>query len=122
MNAMQQLAAQENERARRQWDRRRRKVGKEVEKIFFKVNVPLPVKRHRMAVIIETVSAETGISSEEILGRGRCAHVALARQYAMWKCREQGYSFPLIGRVFGRDHSTVMHGCRVIDKHMEGAQ
>ena len=44
--------------------------------------------------------------------RGR-EHVALARQTAMRIIRsETGLSYPAIGDIFGRHHSTVIHACR----------
>lgn len=39
------------------------------------------------------------------------ARYAKARQAAYWCCRQlTGYSYPELGRLFGRDHTTVMHG------------
>ena len=41
------------------------------------------------------------------------ALIAHARQDAMRRIREAlGYSYPRIGRFFGRDHTTVVHGVR----------
>lgn len=119
MTPMQKLAAIENEKAKRNWDRSRGKIRKEV-KALFKWTAPRSVQRQRMSIIVEAVCAETGVPDYEILGESRIREFVRARQYAMWKCREQGYSFPEIGRVFNRDHTTIIHGCNVINEIMEG--
>jgi chromosomal replication initiation ATPase DnaA len=49
------------------------------------------------------------------VGRGK-AHVSRARQVAMYAMREicPHLSSPMIGRILGRDHSTVLNGCKKI--------
>ena len=65
--------------------------------------------------ILQTVSALCRVPLEPLRGRCRTQHVATARQLAMYLCRELSkLSFPAVARVFGRDHSTVIHGCRLI--------
>ncbi|NVM57540.1 MAG: hypothetical protein HWN51_05415, partial [Desulfobacterales bacterium] len=56
-----------------------------------------------------------------LVGKGRPQDVALARQVAMYLVRElTGASLVSIGLHFaGRDHSTVIHACRTIEKKME---
>jgi len=44
----------------------------------------------------------------EIGSKNRMAHVARARHAAMRKCRDKGLSYPAIGELFDRDHSSVM--------------
>jgi len=63
--------------------------------------------------IIAEVAKETGISVADILGPRRLAPVAAARRIAMQRIRnELGYSYPQIGRMFDRDHSTCIWACR----------
>lgn len=54
------------------------------------------------------------VRQADLLGRRRPAQIALARQVAMFFCRElTRASFQGIGDAFGgRDHGTVMHACR----------
>lgn len=41
--------------------------------------------------------------------------VQLARHLAVYIAREEtGASYPALGRVFGRDHTTVLHSCRLV--------
>lgn len=38
-----------------------------------------------------------------------------ARLVAYWVLREAGLSLPGVGRLMGRDHSTVLSGCRRVE-------
>ena len=52
---------------------------------------------------------------DEIKKKTRRANIAMARQVAMYIMRTNvGLSFPSIGRHFGLDHTTVIHGCNKI--------
>lgn len=68
------------------------------------------------------VSEVTGISVYAIFSKRRDKPTARARQTVMWKARKLGYSFPEIGKAFGKDHTTVLHAYRTIENLMnEGA-
>lgn len=61
--------------------------------------------------IIAQVAACHGITVEEILGPSRKMAIITARQDAMVEVflARPDLSFPMIGRIFHRDHSTVVH-------------
>jgi chromosomal replication initiator protein len=67
-----------------------------------------------IARVQELTCEAFGIDREQLLGSGRTAAIAWARQVAMFLAREHtGASLPAIGRDFGgRNHTTVMHACR----------
>ena len=71
--------------------------------------------------IKETVSKYFSIDKDELAGEKRSNDIAFPRQIAMYLCREiANMSFPQIGTDFGgRDHSTVMHACRKIEKEIK---
>ncbi|HEY8498793.1 MAG TPA: chromosomal replication initiator protein DnaA [Limnochordales bacterium] len=74
----------------------------------------LAESQHRAVTIerIQTlVSEHFGLSVAQLKGKSRSREVALARQIAMFLCRELTQaSLPHIGEQFGgRDHSTVLH-------------
>ncbi|MFQ6675351.1 MAG: chromosomal replication initiator protein DnaA [Fidelibacterota bacterium] len=71
--------------------------------------------------IIKGVSASTNVPENKLIGKGRKMEVALARQIAMFLCRDLvGASLESIGLHFGgRDHTTVMHACRRIEGKMK---
>ncbi|MEG2171839.1 MAG: DnaA/Hda family protein [Desulfovibrionaceae bacterium] len=70
------------------------------------------------ADIVATVGQYTGHKVEDILGSKRKPDLVLARQTAMYLCRELlGTSYPVLGRFFGgKDHSTVIHSIQKIKK------
>lgn len=77
------------------------------------------VRPNRMMAVIHATAQVSGVTVREILATDRHARVAHPRQIAMALCREiPGASFPQIGRVFHRDHSTVMHAVDAVRKRM----
>jgi chromosomal replication initiator protein len=75
-------------------------------------------------VQVEAIIAETAtffsIPRVDLLGPSRSRPLVLARQVAMYLCRElTPLSLPAIGQAFGgRDHTTVMHADRKIRQNM----
>jgi len=65
--------------------------------------------------IINAACAATAISRPQFHGVRRPAHLAYARQIAAHVAHVHGYSYPQIGRAFGRDHTTVLHSVRKIE-------
>ena len=68
--------------------------------------------------IVKYVCRKMKISERQILGKSRTMEVALARQLAMFLSKElTSASLANIGiHIGGRDHSTVIHACKNIDK------
>ncbi len=74
--------------------------------------------------IFNTVAAVFDVEAELLLrpNRGR-AEVALARQVAMYLAHVGcELSLTAVGRVFGRDRSTVAHACRRVEDARERPQ
>lgn len=71
--------------------------------------------------IKETVAKYFSINKDDLSGNKRSNDIAYPRQIAMYLCREvANMSYPQIGNDFGgRDHSTVMHGCKKIEKEIK---
>ncbi len=71
--------------------------------------------------IKETVAKYFSINKDDLSGNKRSNDIAFPRQIAMYLCREiANMSFPQIGIDFGgRDHSTVMHACKKIEKELK---
>ena len=68
--------------------------------------------------IVRRVSEKTHVPEFEIVGTGRKKHVAEARQIAMYLSREiMNTSLNTVGLYFGgKDHTTILHACRSIEK------
>jgi chromosomal replication initiator protein len=66
--------------------------------------------------IIKACCKQFGLSADEMTGQGRKSNIAQARQVAMYLAREHTQlSWKAIGKHLGnRDHTTVMHGHRLI--------
>ena len=69
-------------------------------------------------LIIEMVARQYDTTPEEIIGKKRSQPIALPRQVAMYICRRMtSMSTTSIGDAFGgRDHTTVMHGCKTVEE------
>ena len=85
------------------------------------VHSPYPQRRwysraHTAAfmAVCEVVCAHYRISHQELMQPVRDQRLVLARQVAWFLLRKHySLSFPAIGAMFGKDHTTIIHGCRV---------
>lgn len=71
----------------------------------------------RISALVREIADREGLGVREILGPSRCRRVAFARFEVWWRLRnsngpERVPSYPMIGRWFRRDHTTVIHGVR----------
>jgi len=71
--------------------------------------------------VVRRVSEVSHVPEKEIVGKSRKMEIAEARQISMYLCRNIiGTSLSNIGVYFGgRDHTTVMHAVKTIDKKQE---
>ena len=67
-------------------------------------------------MILQTVSNFYSMPVDQILANKRSKDTVRPRQMAMYLVRKlTNYSLPEIGKVFCRDHTTVMHACNKIE-------
>jgi len=71
--------------------------------------------------IKETVAKYFNVNKDDLASDKRSNDITFPRQIAMYLCREiANLSFPKIGDEFGnRDHSTVMHAYKKIEKEIK---
>jgi len=71
--------------------------------------------------ILKTVAEYYKVKVADLLSKRRNRSIARPRQVAMFLCKElTNHSLPEIGDAFGgRDHTTVLHGCKTIKKLRE---
>lgn len=69
-----------------------------------------------IADLLDAVCKHFGVTRDQLTGKDRHASIALARQVASWLLRERGYSYPEIGHMLARDHSTIMAGVRKVER------
>ncbi len=74
--------------------------------------------------IIQIVADNFNLTPADIVSQKRNADISRPRQIAMYLCRRMT-DIPLeqIGRYFGnRDHTTIMHGCKKIEKEVTSSR
>ncbi|MFA5746484.1 MAG: chromosomal replication initiator protein DnaA [Candidatus Paceibacterota bacterium] len=71
--------------------------------------------------IIQMVSEFYDLEDKTLFCSSRKKEFVKPRQLAMYLLRKElSFSFPAIGRKFGgKDHTTVMHACQLIDREMQ---
>lgn len=76
--------------------------------------LPPPKNCKTVKQILDEVAAKHGIKLWELQSPRRAVPVVAARQEACYRLRfEKRLSLPEIGRKLGgRDHTTILHGCR----------
>ena len=74
-------------------------------------------KKVTAEMIMQTVSDYYSVTLGELVGPTRKREITVPRQVAIYLTREMtGMSLPQIGEVFGgRDHTTIMHSCKVME-------
>ena len=63
----------------------------------------------------EAAAEALGTRAEDVLDGRRTGDAAEARHVAYWLLRDGGRSYPEVGRLADRDHTTVMHGCKRVE-------
>lgn len=78
-------------------------------------------KRPTMREIAATVAESHGITVHEMRLPARSHRIAHPRQEAMWRMCQTGlWSTTIIGKFFGLDHTTVLHGREAHAARMRG--
>jgi chromosomal replication initiator protein len=73
-----------------------------------------------MQRITAAVCDHFGVDRSDILSRRRSRHIATPRQVAMYLCRVHlGTSYPRLGELFGRDHSTAIHAIDTTEARLQ---
>ena len=69
--------------------------------------------------VIAQVCKKYGLSEEDIKGRKKTKEIAMARHICIYIIRKlTDLSLPAIGRILGRDHTTVMSSLQVIENEL----
>jgi chromosomal replication initiation ATPase DnaA len=75
---------------------------------------------HRLATISELVAHRFHLIPHHLRAGARDQRTVFCRQLAMHLCRRlTGTSFTLIGSYFGRDHSTCIYACSLIERRAQ---
>ena len=67
--------------------------------------------------ILNATAAYFGIRPEDVMSKSQAKDTVFPRKLAMFLCRKKlNLPYASIGKIFGKDHSTVMAGIRQIKK------
>ena len=93
----------------------------QAEKVLSDLVLAGEPRRISPQMILDATAASYGFSVDALCGPSRTRPLVTARQVAMYLTRElTDYSYPAIGRVFGkRDHTTVIHAVDKIAGQMQ---
>ena len=82
-------------------------------------NLSLDASELTIGRILRIVSKYYKISKKDIIGKSRKKDIVSARHVGIYLTREiLGTNYSEIGRAFGgRDHSTIMSACKIIEKN-----
>lgn len=79
--------------------------------------IPKEDPKVAMPSIERLVSDEFGITRDQLRGHGQSRRFSVPRQVAMWLARDLNRSsLPEIGYWFDRDHTTVLHALKQINR------
>jgi chromosomal replication initiator protein len=86
------------------------------------IEKPIPQRRVTIEEVVESVAERFGITTQAILGPSRNKDVSLARQVAIYICRElmPQVNTTVMGAAFGgRDHATIVYACQKVKVLMD---
>lgn len=91
----------------------------QIERLFAGVVPEIVREPMTVKAIAEMVADDFNIPVHEVMGDRRHKDTTIARHVAQWLCKKHAsWSLAHTGRRFGRDHTSVMHGCERIDQMM----
>jgi chromosomal replication initiation ATPase DnaA len=79
---------------------------------FIPLNTETRTPREIREALCAKIAAKHGLTTAELYGHSKLKKLAHAR-FEVWAClHAHGMSTPRIGRIFGRDHSTIISGLK----------
>lgn len=80
---------------------------------------PSEVKKVTPELILEVVSNYYSVSKDDILSNKRKREISLPRMVVMYLCSSMtGMNMTSIGKMLGRDHSTIIHGYNKVNEDL----
>lgn len=99
-----------------------------IEKMQAQINA-LTIKHEtmrppRVQAIVDQVCQEVGLTEMQVFSASRFAPLVEARQRIWWEIRQLStpmgdpFSYPMIGKWFKKDHTTILHGVQEYEKRL----
>lgn len=70
------------------------------------------LRRDSVRRVVEAIATRTGIPAVRIVSQSRNQACVAARHWAFFELQQAGFSLTQIGRMFKKDHTTILHGIR----------
>ena len=88
---------------------------------FADITASSPASNEEIKRLIGVVCSYFKVNETDLLSNSRKQELVYARQICWYLLKTQyGLTFKKIGSLFGgKDHSTVMHGCDVIEENIK---
>lgn len=86
-----------------------------IRKFADETEAPTP----RIADVIAVVAKHYGMTKQMLTGSQRSGNIVFPRQVGYSICRDLGYGWLAIGRAFLKDHTSALHGARLIGERMQ---
>ena len=67
--------------------------------------------------LLQLVSSRFGVDKKDILKDNRHKEIVEARAILSFILRSFGYSYPRIGRMLHRDHTSIIHLCKIVESN-----
>jgi chromosomal replication initiation ATPase DnaA len=64
---------------------------------------------------IELYSKKAGLSAGDLKSKARITEIVIPRQVYWYYMKKHGFSYSEIGRMFKKNHATVMHGVKRVN-------
>lgn len=82
--------------------------------------LPGKYNQHRIKIsdLCDEVCRKRGLTRAELMARTHKYRISHARHEVMYLASKVGKSTPQIGRFFGFDHTTVLHGIRSHERRL----
>lgn len=88
-------------------------------------NSRTPTEKSQMAFqlyggepIVVAVAKSCNVTTQDVFSQDRRQRFVMARALAAYLLRGTGLSYPTIGRMLARDHTTIVYTCRKIEQRM----
>lgn len=95
------------------------KMRTEIQRLRKKA-LPCSGGDEELKIIIEETALEFNVDTAELFSRSKLESVMLPRQVVSWLARNRTeLSLAAIGKVMGKDHGTIHHGCRRVSDRMD---
>lgn len=73
-------------------------------------------QKARQTAALQTICTNLGVDVAEVLGPSRAQSVVAIRRKVVVRLRELGWSYPEIGALLGRHHTSIMYLAKTGDK------